>query len=72
MEHRFDERERRQSTNKRNGGHGNTVSMRLIRVDTIGIDTPSEEKCIAFVDEFIVIQYNNNDDDIIIIKIYII
>ena len=35
MEHRFhDERERRQSTNKRNEGHGNTVSMRLIRVDT--------------------------------------
>ena len=27
------------------------------------MDTPSEEKCIAFVDEFIVIQYNNNDDD---------
>tara|TARA_B100000524_G_scaffold124172_1_gene61086 strand:- start:1064 stop:1180 length:117 start_codon:yes stop_codon:yes gene_type:complete len=38
-------------------------------VSILGIDTPSEEKCIAFVDEFIVIQYNNNDDDII--KIYI-
>ena len=35
LEHRFhEERERRQSTNKRNEGHGNTVSMRLIRVDT--------------------------------------
>ena len=35
LEHSFhEERERRhrQSTHKRNGGHGNTVSMRLIRV----------------------------------------
>ena len=47
LEHRFHEkRARKQSINKRNGGHGNKVSVRLIRVD---IGCLPLDGCIFFV-----------------------